>query len=100
MYRSPLRIVESSGLHSEIVGWHEEGFNIQKAFIEYNWEYRKKICSKCNQEQRTRYHCFKADRFVDGIQETHCNKLIKARTKKFRKKIEEFILLHPLYDRS
>lgn len=100
MYGSSLRILESVNLHSQIADWHEEGFNIQKAFTEYNWEYRNKVCTKCTEEEKVKYQCFKVNNFVNGIQETHCRKLVRARTKKLGKKIEEFILLHPLYDRS
>jgi len=40
-------------------------------------------------------NCRKYDNFVNGIQETHCKNLISARTKKFEKKIEGFLQIHP-----
>ena len=31
--------------------------------IEYNWKYRKKICSKCPLETQKRLNCYRVDNF-------------------------------------
>lgn len=60
--------------------------------IEYNWNYRKKICVKCPIETQNKLECYKVDnyRMINGedIQETHCVKLEKARANKFRSRIK------------
>lgn len=81
---------------SEVEDWHIDGIKLKKELIEYNWEYRRKICTKCTPQDQDRLHCLKVNRFVDGIQETHCKKLVNARTKKNKKRIEGFIESHPL----
>lgn len=81
---------------TEIKEWHNDGIRLKEELIKYNWEYRKKICSKCTLEQQAKLHCLKVNHFVDGIQETHCKKLVNARTKKNKKRIEGFIESHPL----
>ena len=77
----------------DVEEWHNAGSSIKDEMIRYNWEYRKKICSKCTDQERLQ--CRKYDNFVDDIQETHCRNLISARTKKFENKIEEFLQIHP-----
>ena len=76
--------------------WQDKAFRLKSDLIAYNWEYRKKICSKCTPEQQEKYRCHKVNRFKNGIQETHCRKLIQARTKKYKKRIEGFLNSHPL----
>ncbi|MCV0401228.1 MAG: hypothetical protein K5777_04545 [Nitrosopumilus sp.] len=78
--------------------WHDSGAKLQDALEQYNWEYRKKICVKCPLEVQQKLHCIKGDRVVEGIQETYCEKLVRARTKKMEKKIDEFLESHPLRD--
>ncbi|MGI0073372.1 MAG: hypothetical protein ACREA3_06140 [Nitrosotalea sp.] len=82
-------------IHSRLEDWQEEGLRLKKELLDYNWQYRKKICIKCPMEQKIKLNCHKVNNFVDGIQETHCRKLIRARTQKFRKQINEFLDLHP-----
>ena len=65
--------------------WLKEGLSLRDELIKYDWEYREKHPCKCKPR------CFVANNFVNGIQETHCKKMIKARTQKFRKKINAFI---------
>ena len=64
---------------------------MKEKIIEYDWNYRKKICSKCNTEQQKKRGCFRVDNFKEGIQETHCKHLTNAGTQKFRKEINEFL---------
>ena len=82
--------------HNRVLDWHEEGKHIQKMLREYNWEYRKKICSKCTDEMQKKLHCRKEDNFKDGIQETYCDKMTRARSQKFRKTILKYMNFHPL----
>ncbi len=68
--------------------------------IQYDWNYRKKICTKCPLETQEKLNCFKVDNFkiIDGvkIQKTYCSKLKKARAKKFRTHIKHIFAMSPL----
>lgn len=81
--------------HNRILDWQEEGTHIQKLLREYNWEYRKKICVNCSLYTQKKLKCYKEDNFKDGIQETYCSKMTKARSQKFRKMILKFMRFHP-----
>ena len=85
---------------SQTSKWQNPGLILKKEMLEYNWQYRHKICSKCSKEQQKQLQCHKVDRFVNGIQETHCKKLIRARTKKFKKKIDSLLEINPLCYRN
>lgn len=61
----------------------------------YNWEYRKKICNKCSVETQKKLNCRKVNNFKNGVQETWCEKLLNARTQKFRKEIKSFWEKYP-----
>jgi Tfp pilus tip-associated adhesin PilY1 len=79
---------------------YDESWNwLGRRAIEYNWEYRKKICSKCSLETQQKLNCYKANNFriINGkkIQETHCSKLEKARTNKLRNHIKHVFELDP-----
>lgn len=76
--------------------WHKQAIQLKEKLIKYNWEYRKKICVKCTCEQQAKLKCHRVNNFVDGIQETHCRKLVQARTKKFKKNIGGLMETHPL----
>jgi len=82
----------------DIQGWHKQGSSLKEAMIAYNWEYRKKICSKCPLETQQKLNCMRFPNYKEGIQETHCKKLIQARTREFKKNIEGFLESHPLRD--
>lgn len=76
----------------QITSWQKKSRELKDEMLDYNWEYRKKVCAKCPIETQIRLNCHKIDNFKNGIQETHCKKLIRARTKKFRKKIDGLLL--------
>ena len=78
---------------TNIDNWNDAGLSIKDEMIQYNWDYRKKICVKCTDQKRL--DCRKYNNFRDGIPETHCRNLINARTKKFNDKIEGFLQMHP-----
>ena len=67
--------------------------------IEYNWEYRRKICSKCPIEIQKKLDCHRVDnyRIIGGtkVQETHCSKLEKARSNKLRTHVKHVFALDP-----
>lgn len=81
---------------ADIRKWHEDGERLEQELNDYDWEYRKKICSKCTIEEQEKLHCLRVNNYKDGIQETHCDKLVHARTQKNKKKIEGYIESHPL----
>lgn len=60
----------------------------RQEIIDYNWEYRRKICTRCTRQEEL--SCFKVNNFIGGIQETHCIKLIKARTSFFKNRLRVF----------
>jgi len=67
--------------------------------IEYNWQYRKKICTKCPLKTQKKLNCLRVDnyRIIDGIeiQETHCSKLEKARANKLRNHVKHVLAINP-----
>jgi len=67
--------------------------------IQYDWNYRKKICTKCPLETQEKLKCFKVNNFkiIDGvkIQKTYCSKLKKARAKKFKNHIKHVLAMNP-----
>ncbi len=75
---------------ARVTDFYNQAFLLKRELQDYNWEYRRKICVNCSAAEQIKLHCFKVDNFVGGIQETHCKKLVKARTKKFKKKMEGF----------
>ena len=68
--------------------------------IQYDWEYRKKICTKCELETQEKLKCQKINNFkiMDGvkIQKTYCSKLKKARSNKFKNHIKHVFNMNPL----
>lgn len=88
--------MQHENLQARIIDWHEEGEHVKKLLLGYDWEYRKKICTKCPLETKQKLRCFSVNNFKDGIQETHCKKMHRARTQKYRKTIMNFINFHPL----
>ena len=68
------------------------GDELKQAVLDYNWNYRVKICTKCTRQEELKCHKVNNFRIIDGvkIQETHCRKLINARTAKLRHKIKAF----------
>lgn len=85
-------------LRERIIDWHEEGEHIKKLLLDYDWDYRRKVCTKCPLTTQRKLKCFRVNNFKDGIQETHCKKMDKARTQKYRKTIMKFINFHPSRD--
>jgi len=39
----------------DIKKWHDEGEKLEQELINYDWEYRKKICSKCSIEEQQNF---------------------------------------------
>jgi len=76
----------------------DNAFSVLKdELIEYNWNYRSKICSNCDLAQKTKRNCYIP---IDGkiriiknqtIHETHCRHLQMARTQKFRGRIKSLL---------
>ena len=85
-------------LRERIIDWHEEGEHIKKLLLDYDWDYRRKVCTKCPLTTQRKLKCFRVNNFKDEIQETHCKKMDKARTQKYRKTIMKFINFHPSRD--
>ena len=75
--------------------WNEKGQDLKEILLDYNWQYRKKICTKCPLSEQKRRQCFRVDnyRIIQGekIQETHCKWMNKARVAKFGDMISSFI---------
>lgn len=73
--------------------WEEDGDHLQKLCDEYEDSYRKKICSKCTQEQKIKRKCIEIE--VDGRALTYCNHMNYAKCRKFRKEIRHNVESHP-----
>lgn len=80
--------------------WINIGQILKEEMLAYNWKYRAKICLQCPLETQKRLDCkrFNNYRMIKGqrIQETHCKKLIKARTAKFKNRIYALERVSPL----
>ena len=87
--------IKGNTFDNRYLDWQEEGTHIQQLLREYNWNYRKKICAKCPLTKQKELQCNRLDNFRNGIQETYCKKMTKARSQKFRKVILRFIQFHP-----
>ena len=87
--------ISENNFHNRYLDWQEEGNHIQKIIREYNWNYRKKICSRCSIENQRKLKCIKVDNFRWGIQETYCKKMTKARSQKLKKIILKYIDFNP-----
>jgi len=85
---------------NRVLDWQEEGVHIQELLRKYNWEYRKKICINCPIEIQEKLNCHKEDDYKEGLQETYCSKMTKARSKKFRRIISKFMKFHQLNHRQ
>lgn len=93
-------LVTSCNTINERIQDYDEVWNwLGHIAIEYNWKYRKKICSVCPLETRQKLHCQKIEnyRIVDSvkIQETHCSKLEKSRANKLRNHVRHVLALDP-----
>lgn len=79
----------------EIRDWRKDGLSLKEEIYDYEIEYMKKHCHKCSDKVKGKNHCFEVNRWIDGVQERHCNKMEKAGTRKFRGKIKRFLGEHP-----
>jgi len=96
MKQSPLSVKSNNPQILQVDEWRKQGWSIVDNMEIYEWNYRKKICSKCPKKKQRELNCFKVENFVDDIQETYCDKLENARTQKFSKAIDEFFFGYPL----
>lgn len=83
---------------------YDEAWNwLGRLVTQYNWQYRKKICSKCPLTTQQKLKCHKVNNFkiIDGvkIQETHCSKLQKARANKLRNHVKHVFAMNPFLKR-
>ena len=80
---------------------HDEAWEwLTYHIIQYDWDYRKRICTKCTLETQEKLKCQKINDFrvVDGIkiQKTYCSKLKKSRSSKFKNHIKHVFTMNPL----
>ena len=80
--------------------WDESWQWIGRHMIKYDWNYRKKICTKCPLETKKKWKCYtspNSSKIIDGvkIQKTYCKKLKNARANKFRNHIKHALALNP-----
>ena len=74
-------------------------FVLKDELIEYDWNYRRTICSNCDLHQKIKRECYLPEegkvRIIKGsiIHESHCNHLERARTNKFRGRINNLLNL-------
>ncbi len=80
--------------------WNEKGMTLKEKMDEYTWSYIKKFCSKCAFRNSKKYNCISLQYWRDGFQETHCDKLARARTQKFKKEFAVLMSSHPLANRG
>lgn len=68
-----------------IVDWHEDGHHVIDVLKLYDKNYRKKICSKCPEQQQLKRKCLKLDMYTpEGIQLKHCSHMDRARVQKHK----------------
>ena len=87
--------MSAESYHNRMLDWFEEGTHIQDLVDRYEWKYRKKICTKCPASKQKELNCLKIDNYRDGIQETYCDKMTRARGNKFRKIMYRYTDSHP-----
>ena len=77
--------------------WQDEGKRLEQAIYEYEWKYRKRICSKCSETQKKQRGCVISitGEKKDGMDKTYCNWLHKAKSQNFRKETNNFLRFHP-----
>jgi len=88
--------LQKNPYNERIQDWCEESLHVKNVLTDYNWQYRKKICSKCSLEKQKKLDCQKVGNYKFGVQETYCKNLLNARAKKNKKLIKNFINFHPL----
>lgn len=96
MKRKTTAVKSSNPQIHQVDEWRKQGWSIVEDMEIYEWNYRKKICSKCSKKKQRELNCFKVENFVDYIQETYCRKLENARTRMFSTQIEKFFENYPL----
>lgn len=95
-FHKPHHTIRRKQLLERVIDWHEEGRHVKKILIDYDQNYRKKICSKCTEQQQKARNCLKLDMYTsEGIQLKHCNHMDKARVRKHKQLIKNHIQLHP-----
>ena len=95
-FHKPRQTIGRKQFLERIVDWHEEGNHIVKILTEYDQNYRKKICSKCTEEQQKKRNCLKLDMYTsEGIQLKHCSHMNNARVRKHKQLIRKHMQLHP-----
>lgn len=90
----PKSALETS-VENRITDWREEGRHLLHLYEEYEDQYRKKICSKCNVEQQVKRGCIKM--YDEGKLYTYCDHMERAKYSKYRYKINQHIDSHPAF---
>lgn len=81
-----------------IIDWHENGLHLNRLFLEYDENYRKKICVNCTKTQRKIRNCYACDGIdSNGNSNTSCKHMTNAKCKKFKKQINDHINFHPVF---
>lgn len=83
---------------ARVEDWKEEGLHMKKLLLDYDKQYRSKICTTCSLEQQVKRRCQALDMYnSEGVQLKHCNHMNKARVRKYKKRIRKHIQLHPAF---
>ena len=83
---------------NRIIDWEEERDHIFDLFEIHKEKYRKKICVKCNDEQKVQRNCGVGKGLdSNGNMRTYCAHMDRACTKKYQKRVWNHIDLHPLF---
>ncbi len=97
-FHRPKNTISRKQFLERVIDWHEEGQHLKKNLIEYDQNYRNKICSSCTVERQQKRNCLKLDMYTsDGIQLKHCNHMDRARVRKHKGMITKHIQLHPSF---
>jgi len=83
---------------ARVEDWKEEGRHVKKLLLDYDKQYRSKICSTCSPEQQQKRNCLKLDMYTSGgVQLKHCSHMDNARVRKHKHTIRKHIQLHPAF---
>lgn len=88
-----------STLKDKIQDYDEAWNTLGRMAINFNWNYRQRVCLKCPLEQQQKRKCFRVDNYRTindkVIQETHCDWLQRARANKLRKHVKAVFNMNP-----
>ncbi len=97
-FHKPKNSISRKQFMERVIDWQEEGHHVKSTLLNYDKQYREKICSTCTIEQQRKRDCVKLEMYTsNGIQLKHCSHMDKARVRKHKPMIRNHMQLHPAF---